>query len=69
MAHLNGADERGARKAEEDLWMRFVRDGIADQVTALRYLQMLKNRPDDRLPAMDAVHDCRRASFTHRGNA
>ncbi len=51
MAHLDGADERGARHAEEQLWTRFVRDGISDQVTALRYLNALTKRPDDRLMA------------------
>ena len=51
MAHLDGADERGARHAEEQLWTRFVRDGISDQVTALRYLNALTKRPDDRLVA------------------
>jgi len=51
MAHLDGADERGARHAEEELWTRFVRDGISDQVTALRYLNALAKRPDDRLMA------------------
>jgi len=51
MAHLDGADERGARRAEEQLWTRFVRDGISDQVTALRYLNALTKRPDDRLVA------------------
>jgi predicted SprT family Zn-dependent metalloprotease len=51
MAHLDGADERGARRAEEQLWTRFVRDGIFDQVTALRYLNALTKRPDDRLMA------------------
>jgi hypothetical protein len=49
MAHLDGADERGARRAEEQLWIRFVRDGISDQLTALRYLKALTKRPDDRL--------------------
>ena len=49
MAHLDGADERGARHAEEQLWTRFVRDGIFDQLTALRYLSALTKRPDDRL--------------------
>jgi hypothetical protein len=38
MAHLSGVDERAARKAAETLWMQFVRDGLADQVTGLRYL-------------------------------
>jgi hypothetical protein len=51
MAHLDGADEHGARHAEEQLWIRFVRDGISDQVTALRYLNALTTRPDDRLTA------------------
>ena len=51
MAHLDGADERAARRAEEGLWTRFVRDGIFDQVTALRYLNALTKRPDDRLMA------------------
>jgi hypothetical protein len=49
MAHLDGADERGARRAEEQLWTRFVRDGVSEQVTALRYLNALTKRPDDRL--------------------
>jgi len=51
MAHLDGADEAGARHAEEQLWTRFVRDGISDQITALRYLNALTKRPDDRLRA------------------
>jgi hypothetical protein len=51
MAHLDGADERGARHAEEQLWTRCVRDGISDQLTALRYLNALTKRPDDRLMA------------------
>ena len=49
MAHLTGADERDARIAEEGLWTRFLRDGLTDQVTGLRYLQALKNRPDDQM--------------------
>jgi hypothetical protein len=51
MAHLSGADERGARQAEEKLWMRYMRDGLTDQVTGLRYLQALRRRPDDQLIA------------------
>jgi Zn-dependent protease with chaperone function len=47
MAHLSGADEREARQAEEKLWMQFVRDGVTDQVTGLRYLQALRTRADD----------------------
>ena len=51
MAHLDGADERGARKAESTLWASFVRDGRIDQLTGLRYLSALERRPDDRLLA------------------
>lgn len=53
MAHAEGAGERAAQRAEEQLWTRFVRDGILDQVTALRYLQALTNRPDERIPSGD----------------
>lgn len=49
MAHLSGADERDARIAEEALWTRFLRDGLMDQVTGLRYLMALKKRPDDQM--------------------
>ena len=49
MAHLDGADEREARKAESTLWASFVRDGLIDQLTGLRYLSALERRPDDRL--------------------
>ena len=51
MAHLAGEDEHRARRAEEDLWQQFVRDGVTDQVTGLRYLQALRKRPDDQLLA------------------
>ena len=51
MAHLAGEDEHGARTAEEDLWKQFVRDGVADEVTSLRYLDALRRRPDDMLMA------------------
>jgi hypothetical protein len=51
MAHLDGADERGARHAEEQLWTGFVRDGVFDQVSAHRYLNALTRRPDDQLLA------------------
>ena len=51
MAHLDGADERGARKAESTLWASFIRDGLIDQMTGLRYLSALERRPDDRLLA------------------
>lgn len=51
MAHLDGADEPGARRAEEQLWTGFIRDGELDPVAALRYLRALAARPDDRLRA------------------
>ena len=51
MAHLSGADEHGARKAEQELWTRYVRDGVCDQMTALRYLRALAARPDDTVMA------------------
>jgi hypothetical protein len=57
MAHADGAGEGAARRAEEQLWTRFARDGIFDQVTALRYLQALTNRPDDRVPSGDTCTD------------
>jgi hypothetical protein len=44
MAHLQGADEQAARRAEEALWTRFIRVGQVDQVTALRYLKALAER-------------------------
>jgi len=53
MAHLEGASEQEARKAEEDFWTTMVRDGAADPLIGLRYLRPLKNRPDDQLPSMD----------------
>ena len=49
MAHLDGADEREARTAESKLWTSFVRDGLTDQLTALRYLNALEKRPDHTL--------------------
>jgi hypothetical protein len=52
MAHLDGADERGARKAEQELWTRYVRDQVCDEVTALHYLRALASRPDDQLVAL-----------------
>jgi hypothetical protein len=51
MAHIDGADERGARRAEEQLWTQFVRDAAVDPITGLRYLQALTTRPDDQFIA------------------
>ena len=47
MAHVDGADEHGARTREEELWTTYVRDQRIDGVTALRYLAALKRRPDE----------------------
>lgn len=47
MAHVAGADERGARRQEEALWRRFLRDERVDSVSGLRYLKSLIERPDD----------------------
>jgi hypothetical protein len=44
MAHMEGADEAEAQRREESMWMRFVRDGLVDHVTALRYLKLLVGR-------------------------
>src|SRR5262245_17507421 len=52
IAHADGADERGARDAEEALWRTFVRDQRIDQLTALRYLTALMQRPDDQVMAL-----------------
>jgi hypothetical protein len=51
LAHVDGADERTARRAEQALWTTFVRDQRIDGVAALRYLKALADRPDDRLLA------------------
>jgi hypothetical protein len=51
MAHVDGDDERVARRKEQALWTTFVRDQRIDDVTALRYLNALAMRPDDRLLA------------------
>ena len=49
MTHIKGADETAARRAEQEMWTRFVRDGAVDQLTGMRYLQVLANRTDDQL--------------------
>jgi hypothetical protein len=51
LAHIDGADEREARKREEALWTSFLRDQRIDQATGLRYLTALSKRPDDQLMA------------------
>jgi hypothetical protein len=52
MAHIGGGNEAQARRAEEDLWTRFIRDGQVDPVVGLRYLSALKGRPHDELLAL-----------------
>ena len=44
MAHIDGADEATARRAEEQLWTEFVLAGRVDQVRGLKYLALLKKR-------------------------
>ena len=51
MAHVDGADEREARKREEGQWTAFIRDQQIDPVAALRYLDAMVQRPDDYLLA------------------
>lgn len=51
MAHIDGGSEAQARRAEEDLWTRFIRDGRVDPVGALRYLSALKGRTHDEMLA------------------
>ena len=60
MAHLDGADERGARRAEEELWTRFILSGILDRENGLRYLDALKNRPQVGAVAMRESRGARR---------
>jgi hypothetical protein len=52
LAHVDGADERGARDREQMLWTTFVRDQRVDQMTALRYLSAISTRPDDQPMAL-----------------
>lgn len=52
MAHIRGRNEAQARRAEEDLWTRFIRDGQVDPVVGLRHLSALKGRPHDELLAL-----------------
>jgi hypothetical protein len=44
MAHTDGANERAARKAEEELWQRFVVEGRVDQKRGVAYLALLEKR-------------------------
>jgi len=44
MAHIDGADEATAQRAEEKLWTEFVVAGHVDRVRGMRYLALLKKR-------------------------
>ena len=44
MAHIDGASEPDARRAQEDLWSQFVVSGRIDADRGLRYLALLKKR-------------------------
>jgi hypothetical protein len=44
MAHLDGADESAARRAEEQLWKEFVLARRVDGGVGIRYLTLLRNR-------------------------
>ena len=60
MAHLDGADERVARRAEEKLWMRFLLNRIVDREDALHYLNALVKRPPVDAVAIHELRDARR---------
>jgi hypothetical protein len=44
MAHIDGADEATARRAEEQLWAEFVLAGRVDRDRGMKYLALLKSR-------------------------
>lgn len=44
MAHVAGADERGAQLQEEQLWRQFVLERRVDPARGLNYLTLLRNR-------------------------
>jgi hypothetical protein len=44
MAHIDGADERGAQQQEENLWRRFIIERRVDTSRALAYLARLTRR-------------------------
>jgi hypothetical protein len=69
MAHLEGADEPEAQRREAAMWTRFVRDGLVDRVTALRYLKRLADRHTEtandrgRVSALVPSHHRRRSEY------
>ena len=44
MAHIDGADEAAAQRAEEQLWMEFVLAQRVDRARGMAYLALLKRR-------------------------
>jgi hypothetical protein len=44
MAHLDGADERGAQRAEEDLWQQFIVGRRVTPDRGMAYLALLSKR-------------------------
>jgi hypothetical protein len=44
MAHIDGADEPAAQRAEEQLWKEFVLSNKVDRGRAMRYLALLERR-------------------------
>jgi hypothetical protein len=44
MAHIEGADEATAQRAEEQLWAQFVVSQRVDPVRGIQYLALLKRR-------------------------
>jgi hypothetical protein len=45
MAHIDGGDERAARKAEEELWKQYVIGRRIATDRGLEYLELLQRRP------------------------
>jgi hypothetical protein len=44
MAHIDGADEPTAQRAEEQLWKRFIVERRVDQARGMKYLALLSDR-------------------------
>lgn len=44
MAHIDGADEPAAQRAEEQLWKEFILTQRVDRVRGMKYLALLNNR-------------------------
>jgi hypothetical protein len=43
-AHIDGADESAAQRAEEQLWKEFILTGRVDRARGMRYLALLNDR-------------------------